>query len=121
MQENLQLAVTLLGVFFLGGFVGFLLGLAINFASSINLKVASALIGAALGGTPIVFMRGLSFEKWMYPIGLVVGFFWVRVVRAREKMPMSAQGLAVSDTILVILFTSVIIICAAASGYLSLK
>ena len=79
MVEN----ITLTGVLFLGGFVGLLLGLTLQISSNPNLKIAMATIGAALSGTPIVFMRGLGHEKWMYPIGLVVGLLWVRVLHAR--------------------------------------
>lgn len=32
------------------------------------------MIGAALGEAPMLFMGNLGFEKWMYPVGLVLGF-----------------------------------------------
>lgn len=117
-KEALQTTITLLGVFFLGGFVGFLLSLAINFSLNVNLKVISALIGAALGGAPVLFMQGLGFEKWMYPIGLVIGFLWIRVVRAREIKSPNSPRLALIDTIFILLFTFVVILCAtfATSG-----
>jgi hypothetical protein len=115
--ETTMLVVTLLGVLFLGGFVGFLLALAIDFSSTLNLKVVSALIGAALGGAPILFMRGLGFEKWMYPIGLVIGFLWIRVIRSvtltRGGTHRRKKLMAWVDTMAILLVTLIVIICAA--------
>jgi hypothetical protein len=93
MSEN----IILLGVLFLGGFVGFLLGLALRVPENINLKLAVAVIGAALGGAPIIFMQDLAFQKWMYPVGLVVGFLWVRLISARTlvtKRPKKDERIA---------------------------
>jgi hypothetical protein len=107
-KESLQITITLLGVLCMGGFVGFLLSLAINFSSTVNLKVLSALMGAALGGAPILFMQGLGFEKWMYPIGLVMGLLWLRIVRARweKRLPIFAW----IDTVLILLITLIVIV-----------
>ena len=118
--DELQHSVTLLGVFFLGGFVGFLVTLAIDFSTTVNLKVLSALIGAALGGAPILFMSGLSFEKWMYPIGLVTGMLWVRVFRAaaeKRRGRKSKPFYLWIDILAIIAFTCVVVLCATfASG-----
>jgi hypothetical protein len=65
-----------LGVLCLGGLVGFLLawGLA---ASKPTLKAIITVIGAGLGGAPVAFLAA-SGHRWLYPIGLLVGFLWVR-------------------------------------------
>ena len=111
-DKQVQITVTLLGVFFLGCFFGFLTSLAVDFASNVKLKVISAFIGAALAGALVLFMRGLTLEKWMYPIGLVIGFLWVRIVRARDSESPYSAKLAWVDTILIFIFTVVVFFCA---------
>lgn len=78
--------IILVGVLFLGGFVGFLLGLTIQFSHGASIKLITAVLGAALGGAPIALMDDLSFQRWMYPIGLVIGVLWVRMVSARSTI-----------------------------------
>jgi len=75
--------VTLLGVFCMGSFVGFVLGWILISTTNLSVKVGAAVISAALAGAPVLFMSGLAFERWMYPIGLVVGLAWTRIFSAR--------------------------------------
>ena len=70
-----------LGVLALGVFVGFLLGLGLM-KSGPTLKTVLTVIGAALGGAPVLFMSDTS-QKWMYPIGLLNGLLCVRAMGAR--------------------------------------
>jgi hypothetical protein len=110
--QKFQITITVIGLFFLGCFFGFLTSLAVDFASNVNLKVISALSSAAAAGGLVFFIRGLAFEKWMYPIGLVIGFLSVRIVRARHSESTSWAKLAWVDTILILIFTGVVIFCA---------
>ena len=109
--------IILLGVFFLGGFVGFILALALNFPKSLNLKVISTIISTVLGGTPVAFMSGLTYEKWMYPIGLVTGLLWFRLISARTQAIYGGnprlRAFAWIDILVIVGFTIVVIICAA--------
>ena len=112
--------IVLLGVLFLGGFVGLLLGLVVQFTKNISLKLAAAVIGAALGGAPILFMTGLRHEKWMYPIGLVLGFLWVRLITARQviarrprKVERTGWLIGWLDTVAIVVVTGGIVIAAA--------
>jgi hypothetical protein len=110
--------IVLLGVFFLGGFVGFILGGALRLPQSISVKAGLSILGAALGGVPIAFMGGLTYEKWMYPIGLVFGLLWVRVVGVRHfKLTGSGERkgimMAWLDVIAILSATLVIIIITA--------
>lgn len=66
----------LIGVFFLGLFVGAILGRTLGTIGNFTIRLASTLIGAALGESPLLFMRDIGVEKWMYPIGLVFGLLW---------------------------------------------
>jgi hypothetical protein len=115
MTEN----IVLIGVLFLGGFVGLLLGLTLQLPKSQSLKTVVAVIGAALGATPVAFMQGLAYEKWMYPVGLVVGLLWMRVISARTviaRMPERSERLAWYiawvDTAAVIIVTAVVVLSA---------
>ena len=48
-------------------FVGFLLGLGLFRSKNLTLKGVITVVGAALGGGPMLFMKGIGPEKWMYP------------------------------------------------------
>lgn len=72
------------GILALGGFVGWLLGLALSHSKA-TLKAVITALGAALGGAPVAFMRGVS-DKWMYPVGLIVGLLWIRLGSARSEI-----------------------------------
>lgn len=108
--------ITLLGVLFLGGFVGFILALALNLPKNLNLKIASTIIGTALGGTPVAFMSNLTYEKWMYPIGLVTGLLWFRLMSARMQATYGGnprlKAFAWIDMFAIVGFTILVIICA---------
>jgi hypothetical protein len=110
--QKFQLSITLIGIFFLGCFFGFLTSLAVDFASNVNLKVISALICALLAGALVFFIPGLAVQKWMYPIGLVIGFLPVRIVRAKNSEPSYWVKHVWLDTILVLIFSSLVIFCA---------
>src|SRR5262245_24883557 len=84
--RKFQLTRTLIGIFFLGCFFGFLTSLAVDFASNANLKVISAFVCALLAGALVFFIPGLAVQKWMYPIGLVIGFLPIRIVRAKSTV-----------------------------------
>jgi hypothetical protein len=112
--------ITLYGVTFMGGFVGFILGTAMRALPNVSIKAAVALIGAALGGAPIMLMSGLGHEKWMYPIGLTFGLMWVRIVSAvkltREK-PKASERVAWKwawvDSLAILAATLVVLALAA--------
>jgi len=105
--------IKLLGVYFLGLFVGFLLATAALAPKKLSMKAAITLIGSALGGAPILFMRGLTLEKWMYPIGLVTGMLWIRIYRARRHRSLNEMGLLVwIDMVAIAAFTGIVIVCA---------
>jgi hypothetical protein len=112
--QKFQLSITLIGIFFLGCFFGFLTSLAVDFSSNVNLKlkIISALICASLAGALVFFVPGLAVQKWMYPIGLVIGFLPARIVRARNSESSYWMKHARVDTILILIFTSVVIFCA---------
>jgi len=74
-----------MGVLALGIFIGFLLGYAL-LQSRPTVKAAITVIGAALGGAPVVFVRDAGTAKWFYPIGLVLGLFLVRAFSARSAI-----------------------------------
>jgi hypothetical protein len=82
----MALEITLLGVLFLGGFVGFILGLALSFSKKLTYKAVAAVLGAALGGAPLAFMGNLAYERWMYPVGLVLGLISIRLLTARKDL-----------------------------------
>lgn len=82
----MDIEITLLGVLFLGGFVGFVLALALSHSEKLSYKGVAAVLGAALGGAPLAFMGNLAYERWMYPIGLVLGLISIRVLGARADL-----------------------------------
>jgi hypothetical protein len=109
--------ITLLGVLSLGMFVGFILGWTLISSTSLTIKIAASAISAALAGAPVIFMSGLAFEKWMYPIGLVVGLAWTRIFQARSlesqpRVPRHVRFYAWFDIIAIAVATLVVILCA---------
>lgn len=109
--------ITLIGVLCLGLFVGLLFGIVLFQAKSPTVKIVLSVISAALSGAPVMFMRGISFERWMYPIGLLLGFLWVRVLLARQIKLSNLRDLttilAWADAIGITVVTLVIVACAA--------
>ena len=73
------------GVLFLGVFVGAILGYGL-FKAGGNLKGALTVVGAALGGGPILFMEGIQDARWAYPMGLIVGILVLRLYQARLEI-----------------------------------
>jgi hypothetical protein len=110
--QKFQLSITLIGIFFLGCFFGFLTSLAVDFSSNVNLKVISAFVCALLAGALVFFIPGLAVQKWMYPIGLVIGFLPVRIVRAKNSESSYWVKHVWLDTILILIFSSLVIFCA---------
>ena len=78
-------AIPDIGVLALGVFIGFLLGFAL-LQSKPSVKAAITVVGAALGGGPVLFMKEAGTAKWFYPIGLLVGLFTVRAGGARAAI-----------------------------------
>lgn len=85
--------ITLLGILFLGGFVGFIVSLALSFSKKLNYKAVAAVLGTALAGAPIAFMGELSHQRWMYPVGLVLGLLSVRIITARKDIVYALQAM----------------------------
>jgi hypothetical protein len=110
--QKFQIAITVIGLFFLGCFFGFLASLAVNFSSNVNLKVISASICGLLTGALVFLVPGSAVQKWMYPIGLVIGFLSVTIVGVRNSESSYSAKHAWVDTILILIFTSVVIFCA---------
>lgn len=78
-MEGLQnITLEYVGVLSLGLFVGVLLVFGL-FSSGNTLSQALTVVGTALGGAPVVFLSGTN-QKWLYPIGLIFGFFLVIMV-----------------------------------------
>jgi len=73
------------GIFFLGAFIGWLLVYVLFKIVKPNVKIATTIIGAALSGAPILFLGGVT-NKWMYPIGLVVGALFNHIAVARSAI-----------------------------------
>jgi hypothetical protein len=110
------LNITLLGVFCMGGFVGFILGWILLSTTNLTVKVGAAVISAALAGAPVIFMDGLAFQRWMYPIGLVLGLAWTRIFSARvhsNHRSRRARTLAWLDIAAIVGATLVVLVCAA--------
>ena len=101
--------IVLLGVLFLGMFVGFVLGMTLISSNNTTVKFAVAVVSAALAGAPIAFMSGLTFERWMYPIGLVLGLSWVRMFSARNQKRGKANLFAWLDMIAIVGATLVMV------------
>ena len=110
--QKFQITITVIGLFFLGCFFGFLTSLAVNFSSNVNLKVISASICGLLTGALVFLVPGSAVQKWMYPIGLVIGFLSVRIARVRNSESSYSAKRAWADTILILIFTAVVISCA---------
>ena len=72
-------------ILFLGIFVGSVLGYGLAQAGG-NLKAAIAVVGAALGGGPVLFIEGVADARWSYPVGLVLGLLSLRLWFARKVL-----------------------------------
>ena len=70
--------VAYVGILFLGGFVGFLLSLTVKLSAPPTVRSIVQVIGAALGGAPMLFMQDAGSAIWAYPVGLVLGLIWAR-------------------------------------------
>jgi fermentation-respiration switch protein FrsA (DUF1100 family) len=70
-----------------GGVLGF--GLA---KSGGNLKTAITVVGAALGGAPVLFIEGVGQAKWAYPVGLVLGLLILRLQSIRLILESGRTG-----------------------------
>ena len=87
MLDLLYNNINITGVLALGGFIGFILGFALlAVLKNVTVKAAIAVVGCALGTAPLAFMTDLGPERWMYPIGLVLGLLIVRMYRARSDI-----------------------------------
>jgi hypothetical protein len=73
-----------LGVLATGIFVGVVLS-QLLFNLKPNVKSALTLLGAALGGVPIAFLGDAS-STWAYPVGLLIGLFYIRIYSARSAL-----------------------------------
>ena len=80
-----------LGLLCLGIFVGFLLGFALMKSNNQSIKSVLTVLGAALAGAPVAFMTGVE-QKWMYPVGLLVGLLYTRVFAARNAIAMKVAN-----------------------------
>lgn len=84
-----------LGVLCLGGLVGVLLAIGLTHTKP-TLRAVVTVIGAGAGGAPVAFLAA-STHRWLYPIGLILGFLWVRIVTlyksadAARRSPMSIR------------------------------
>jgi len=74
----MQMMTERMGVLLLGVFVSYLLALGLTHSKP-TLKAMVGVIGAALGGAPVVFLAG-ALAKWLYPAGLVLGLLLPRAV-----------------------------------------
>lgn len=72
------------GILFLGIFVGGILGYGLLRAGG-NLKAGLTVLGAALGGGPVLFMTGIQDARWAYPVGLVLGLLLLRTYETRTN------------------------------------
>ena len=73
------------GTLMLGIFVAGILGLGLWEARG-NLKAGLTVLGAALGGGPILFMKEVQEARWAYPFGLVLGLMVLRGYQARLEI-----------------------------------
>jgi len=87
-----QLSEERLGVIALGSFVGVLLAIGL-LRSGPTLKTVLTVIGAALGGAPVLFLSGTA-EKWLYPIALLIAFCIGATIQALfNKRTVSQAGI----------------------------
>lgn len=108
-----------LGVTCLGGLVGFLLAWGLV-ASKPTLKAIITVIGAGMGGAPVAFLAATG-HRWLYPIGLLVGFLWVRagsLYRAGElERRANFPAVGPMPTRVVATICAMIVVTAALLGY----
>jgi len=105
------------GILFLGIFVGSILGIGLAKAGG-NLKAALAVVGAALGGGPILFIEGVAAARWAYPVGLVLGLLVLRLWFAREaiidkRVAKSKRVFAWLDIVAIVIVTLAAVIWTA--------
>jgi len=74
-----------MGVLALGLFVGGVLGWGLVKANG-HLRAGVAVLGAALGSGPVLFMRSVGDARWAYPIGLILGLVALYAFRARSEL-----------------------------------
>ncbi len=80
------------GVYCLGLFVGYLLALGLAHSKP-TLRLVLTVLGAALGGVPIAFLAQAG-SKWVYPIGLLFGFLFFRLITAHAYLFTQSKGSA---------------------------
>ena len=107
--EATQNVTTEFGVLCLGIFVGGILAFSLS-KSDGNLKTAIAIIGAALGGTPMLFIEDVGQAKWVYPVGLILGllilrFWFARSVLVNRRSGRNQQVFAWGEVIIISILT----------------
>ena len=107
--EATQNVTTEFGVLCLGIFVGGILAFSLS-KSDGNLKTAIAIIGAALGGTPMLFIEDVGQAKWVYPVGLILGllilrFWFARAVLVNRRSGRNQQVFAWGEVIIISILT----------------
>jgi len=78
------------GVYCLGLFVGYLLALGLAHSKP-TLRLVLTVLGAAVGGVPIAFLAQAG-SKWVYPIGLLFGFLFFRLISAHAYLFTESKG-----------------------------
>jgi len=73
------------GILALGLFVGGILGWGLVNAKG-SLKAGVTVLGATLGGGPILFMAASGDARWSYPIGLILGLLALYAYRLRGEL-----------------------------------
>jgi len=79
------------GILALGLFVGGVLGWGLVNAKG-SLKAGLTVLGAALGGGPVLFMAASGDARWSYPIGLILGLLALYAYRLRGELFDSARS-----------------------------
>ena len=107
--EAMQNVTTEFGVLCLGIFVGGILAFSLS-KSDGNLKTAIAIIGAALGGAPMLFIEDVGQAKWVYPVGLILGllilrFWFARSVLVNRRSGRNQQVFAWGEVIIISILT----------------
>ena len=107
--EATQNVTTEFGVLCLGIFVGGILAFSLS-KSDGNLKTAIAIIGAALGGAPMLFIEDVGQAKWVYPVGLILGllilrFWFARSVLVNRRSGRNQQVFAWGEVIIISILT----------------
>ena len=97
------------GILCLGIFVGAILGYGLVKAGG-ELKAALTVVGAAVGGAPILFIQDIGGARFTDPVGLVLGLLVIRLRSAREtvidkRISRTKRAVAWMDTIVIIAVT----------------